>query len=292
MTPSSTSCRFSVAILATCTLFAGVACDQLSARRDIQKGDKLYEEGKYDEAIEKYEDALEKADLATGHHNAAIAAYKAFQPGIDTEANRGYADTAMLHFKAYLESHPNDEEIIGLLTNVWLDSEAYDEALAYWHDQLDERPDDREVLERLGTINRQAGNYEKALEWDYKRADIANDSAHKVKAYLDIAGLQYSRLNKAELVDDERLAVADEGIAALQKALELAPDSPDVLSLLGTLYQYRAPTHYSTWARVTESASQRYFQVKRNEIAASAKKTAASGGPTPAEPESGSPEEE
>lgn len=245
----------------------GSGCDEIKARRMIQEGDKLYGDGKYAEAIAEYEQALALApDLTTGHHNAAIASYKAFQPGVETPANEEFAAKAAAHFERYLEDHPDDLEIIGLLTNVWLDSERYDQALEYWLAQLEARPGDIQVLQRLGTINRQAGRYDEALRWDYQRADVAKDDAHRVKAYVDIAQLQYSRLTKPDLVDAERLAVVDGGIAALQKALALQPDNPDLYSLLGTLYQFRALAHYTTWARVAEAASQRHYQVQRNEL--------------------------
>jgi len=253
-------------ISAAYVLSLGGACSELKARREIQRGDKLYEEGRYDEAIELYESALSRApDLTTGHHNAAVASYRAFQPGVETEENLRYAEMAAEHFVAYLDTHPDDDEIVSLLTNVWLDSERYDDALKYWMAQLEEHPDDSEVLMRLGTINRQAMRYDEALRWDYRRAETAPDKAHKVKAYSDIAQLQYGRLTKSDLVDDKRIAIADSGIAALQKALELAPEEPNLHSLLGSLYQFRSLSHYSTWGRLAEVASQRYYQVRRNE---------------------------
>lgn len=268
-------------------LVGGAGCDELQARRLVQTGDELYQEGKYTEAIAKYEEALELApDLTTAHHNAAVASYRAFQPGVQTQANDAYASKASLHFEAYLKEHPDDLEIIGLLTNIWLDSEQYDHALSYWHAQLEKRPKDVEVLQRLGTINRQAGRYDEALKWDYARADAATDDAHRVKAYIDIAQLQYSRLTKPELVDAERLAAADAGVAALQKAIALQPKNPDLYSLLGSLYQFRALTHYSSWARVIEAASQRHHQIQRNELVKALKEaqaSAAASGQTPAE---------
>ena len=264
MTPARTQmCR----IFAVIAMLWTTACDELSARRQIQKAGELFNDGEYAEALEEYEEALEKApDLQTGHHNAAICAYRAFQPGVPTEKNKYYAERAAYHFKVYLDAHPDDEEIVDLLTNVWLDSDRHEEALDYWKARQQKTPKDLGVLEKLGTINRQAGNYEDALKCDYQRAELAPNEAGRLKALLDIGGLQLSRLNNTEMVDAERLAIADEGITALKKALKAQPKNPTVHSVLGSLYQFRSVTHYAGWARIVDAASQRRYQLAYSEL--------------------------
>lgn len=242
-------------------------CDELSSRREIQKANKLSIEGRYSKAVAIYEKALTRSPgIDIGHHNAGLAYYQLFQPGLDTPENKQHAVKAAEHFAKYLEENPGDQKIISLLTTIWLDSGQFDVALAYWQDVLAKNPDNSDVIEKLANINRQAGQYGKALEWHYKRADLAKDDAHRVKAYLDVAQMQWSRLQKPELVDYERLAVVDVGLAALQKAAALDPDHGQVQSLLGSMFQHRGLAHRSSWAQAVESASQRYHQVRFTEI--------------------------
>lgn len=265
-----------VVITALCCALLVSSCSELEARRTIQKADKLYEDGKYSEAIKLYESSLKDSELATGHHNLAIAAFAAFQPGIDTPANLEYAKKASEHFQAYLKKKPDDQEIIELLTTVWLDSDQTDTALAYWEEQRKADPKSTRALRKLGSIQRMAGNYEEALKWDYARVELATDPKDKVRALVQIGQLQYSRLTKASMIDDERLAVADSGIAALQQAVELQPENPNLHSLMATIYQFRALAHQAGWARGIDIASQRYHHLKRKELADAAKaKTAA-----------------
>ena len=258
-----------LAALAALVLGLGSAgCDELTARRTIQKGDKLYTAAKYEEAIAQYESALEKAPgLDIGHHNAALAYYRLFQPGDPSTENIGYAENAAKHFLAYLEENPKDTKVVQLLTQIWLDSEQFEKALAYWEQVRAKDPEDPIILARLADINRLAGRHDQALDWLEKRVELESDSAGKVRGYIDIAQLQWSRLTKPELVDEERVQVADSGIAALQKAWELNSDNPQVQSLMGSLYQFRALAHGASWARTVDAAAQRYHQIKAVKMA-------------------------
>jgi len=277
--------RFALFAIAALIVLAG--CDELSSRREIQQGNKLYLEGRYAKAIELYDAALARSPgLTIGHHNAGLAYHKLFQPGKETPENKHYAEKAAFHFTKYLEDESGDQKIISLLTTIWLDSDQYDKAIKYWGDILAKDPNSRDVIEKLANINRQAGDYDKALEWHRKRFDLETDPGAKVKALTDIAQMQWSRLQKPELVDVERVAVVDVGLAALQKAEQLDPKNAVVHSLIASLYQHRALAHGATWAKVIEAASQRYHQVRFSEI-----QKASGGGKPVADPKSsGKPE--
>jgi tetratricopeptide (TPR) repeat protein len=287
---SGTVRRFALFAIAALIVLSG--CEQLTSRREIQQGNKLYLEGRYAKAIEQYDAALKRSpDLTIGHHNAGLAYHKLFQPGTDTPQNKAYAEKAAYHFTKYLEDESGDQKIISLLTTIWLDSDQYDKALKYWGDILAKDPNSRDVLEKLANINRQAGNFDKALEWHMKRVELEKDPGAKVKALTDIAQMQWSRLQKPELVDAERVAVVDVGLAVLQKAEQLEPKNGVVHSLFASLYQHRALAHGASWAKAIEVASQRYHQIRFTEIqkAAGASATPAAGGAKPSTPSPGTP---
>lgn len=268
-----------IVAIAVALLAALSGCDELKSRREIQKGNKLYLEGRYREAITLYDAALERSpDLAIGHHNDGLAYHKLFQPGTDSPQNKAYAEKAAFHLTKYLEQEGNDDQkIISLLTTIWLDSGQYDKALVYWNQVLAKNPNSRDVLEKLANINRQAGNFDKALEWHRKRVELETDPGAKVKALTDIAQLEWSRLQKPELVDAERVAVVDVGLAALQQAEKLEPKNAVVHSLIASLYQHRALAHGASWAKAIEVASQRYHQIRFSEIQKAASGAAAPG---------------
>lgn len=282
MSPSAPrrSTRLAAAAILLACWGASVGCDAVSARRTIQKGDKLYTQAKYADAIEQYQQALAKSpDLAIGHHNMALAHYRLFTPGDPSAENKVHAEKSAEHFLKYLEDSPGDTKVIQLVTQVWLDSDQFEKALAYWEGIRAKSPDDPLVLARLADINRMAGRFDEALEFLRKRVELEPDDAGKVRGYLDIAQLQWSRLTKPELVDAERLQVADMGIEALQKATAINPANAQLQSLMGSLYQFRALAHGASWARTVEAAAQRYHQIE------AVKLTRADEPPAPDKPE-------
>lgn len=259
------------ALLAVAVLLAVAGCDELESRREIQKGNKLYLEGRYQQSIDLFEAALARSPgLSIGHHNAGLAYYKLFQPGVETPENTALAQKAATHFASYLESEPDDRKVISLLTTIWLDSGQFDQAVAYWSAVLAKDPKSVDVIDKLANIHRQAGQYDKAVEWHQKKIALETDTGGKVKGFLDIAQMQLGRLFKQDLFDAERLAVVDAGLFALQQAEALDPTVPLIQSLQAAMYQHRALAHQASWARGLEAASQRYHGVKFTELSKAA----------------------
>ncbi len=276
---------FNAAIAACAALVAailGTGCDELKSRRQIQEANKMYAEGRYSKAAETYNEALQRTPtLPIGHHNAGLAYYKLFQPGVETKENRALAEKSASHFITYLQSAPDDQKVIGLLTTIWLDSGQYEKALEYWSQVLAKNPQDLSVIEKLANINRQAGNHDKAREWHLKRVEIEPATGGKVKAYMDIATMELGRLLKPDLVDGDRMMVVDIGLTALQAAEKLDPKHALVQSYMGTFYQHRALSHGAHWAKGLEAALQRYHLSRFTDIR---KAEQAAAGVAPAQP--------
>jgi tetratricopeptide (TPR) repeat protein len=244
-------------------LLSTTGCEELSARRQVQKANKHYAQGRFSKAVEEYEAALGKAELPIGHHNAGLAYFKLFKAGIETPENLAYAARATDHFQKYLVAFPDDTQIIGLMTQVWLDSGQYEKALAYWEQELVESPKNTEILAYLASINRQAGNWEKAVEWHYRQYEAESAPDGKVAALVDVAKLIWHKLqDKETLTGLERIRVADIGIGALQQAAEMEPESIDVHRYLASMFQLRAMGQGASWAQAVDRASSQIHQSK------------------------------
>jgi tetratricopeptide (TPR) repeat protein len=259
-----------------CAAWASAGCDQLQARRKIQHGNKLYNEGRYAEAADVFESALALApDIAIGQHNAALANFRAFEPGNDTKANKLYAERAGKHFETYLVSDPSDRRMVDLMTTLWLDSGQFSRAETYWSAVLAKNETDLDVLRQMARINLAAGKHEETVRWITRRCDLEQKTEAKVDCFLDIAKIQWSRLRKSDLVDLERVHVADIGLAALQKAEKLDPRSAMVQSYLGSLYELRKLSHGASWAQTVDAASERLHKLRFIELQNQAAKAAA-----------------
>lgn len=259
-----------------------IGCEEISARREIQEGNKQFERGKYEEAVTLFEQALTKAPhLDTAHYNAALAYKKLFRPGVETPENLGYAESSAKHFNAYLANNPTDREIVTVLTRLWNDAGDYDSALQYWERELAKEPNNTEIIGILAGTNRQAQRWDKAIEWNMRQVEIEKEPAAKASAYKAVAGLMVSRLRgrQHQLIGEERLQLADTGIAALQKAAALTPDDPDVQTALGFLYGERSLGQMSTWAQIVEIAAARHHYKRWSALNKAAK--AQTGGAAP-----------
>lgn len=256
--------RLSVAVLTACVVLASASgCDELDARRKIQEAGKLYQKGRFSESAELYEQVLARfqtGDVAeVAHYNAGITYSKMFRPGVDTPDNLKIAEATARHFAAYLDNHPDDRVIVGMMTQVWMDSGQYQSALAYWEREHAKNPRDAEVIGILAGIHRQAGNWEKAVEWHYKEAEVLDSPAAKANSYANVGKIASNKLfNRNDVVWFDRLKVADVGIAALQKAEELTPSDPDIQTYLGIIYSLRAEAHQAAWAQLIDKSHGRY----------------------------------
>lgn len=247
----------------------GTACQEISARRAVQEGNKEYEKGNFQKAAELYEEALQLGPhLDTAHFNAALTYKKMFRAGDTEPANLALAKKAADHFLVYLKLHPKEREIVALLTRVWNDAGDYDSALGYWERELLKDPKNTEIIGILAGINRQAGNFEKSKEWHLRQVELETDPLAKAGAYKAIGSLMVSRLRGRahEIVGVERLQIADAGIEVLQKAAELAPEDADVQTALGFLYGERALAQSTTWAQIAEVAAARHHYKRWAEL--------------------------
>ncbi len=247
----------------------GTACQEISARRAVQEGNKEYEKGNFKKAAELFEEALQLGPhLDTARFNAGLTYKKMFRAGDTEPANLALAKKAADHFLAYQKNHPTENELSTLLTNLWKDAGDYESALAYWERELLKEPENTELIGILAGLNRQAGNLEKAQEWYMRQAELETDPLAKAGAYKAIGSLLESRLRgrQHEITGVERLKIADAGIVAMQMAAELAPEDPEIHNALGALYNARTFAQPTTWAQVVEMTDRQHHWKRSVEL--------------------------
>ncbi len=165
-----------------------------------------------------------------------------------------------------------------LLTQMWIDSDQYDKAIAYWTDMLGAKPNDPDIMGSLAGINLKANNWRKSIEWYLKVADASTDVTAKVAAYQFIGNVAWSKLNSKTLTGPDSVELADRGIGALQKAAALQPDSPRPVGLQASIFNFRALAQGASWAASLDRASAADLQHATRVLNDKAKKAA--GGPT------------
>jgi tetratricopeptide (TPR) repeat protein len=238
--------RFGLLCLAAVAALAlsATGCDEISARRKVQEANEKYKNGRYEEARDLYEAALKSSpDLTIAHHNLGVTYYRLMGRG---EGDKDNADKATEHLLYFLEhgKGPEKEKILirKLVTEIWVDSGQVEKALAFWESEHNARPKDTSVIEQLADLEYKRGEWRNAIAWLEKSVAVAETPDTKASAFGQIGTLCFLRLlsGKETIQGAERIALADTGIAAIEKGIELQPKNMQLVSTLASLNQQRA----------------------------------------------------
>lgn len=221
-------------------------CDSLKERVFLKKGNELYTAQKYDEAIKQYEQLL-KVDPKNWDANylTAVSYLALYHPGSEHPKDKEYAEKGLAAFERTLALDAPDPETREKTEKFYLsflDSTGdKDKAIAYLEKQLEGRPNDLALINQIATLYQKKGDYPKALEYFEKRATM--DPTNKEAWYtlgVNCWARSYHGTKERTVSQEEREAVIDRGIKALDKALEIDPDYFDALSYINLLYREKS----------------------------------------------------
>jgi tetratricopeptide (TPR) repeat protein len=271
-----------------CVLLLGTVggCDEINARRKVQEGNKLYQEEKYEEAVNAFETALRaKPDLATAQFNLAIAHVEMFQAGDKSAANEKHATGAIDALNKYLVMQPNDDTARKLLIGIYTKSGRYDGALDYFKGEYEKNPKLPYNIAQLAGINKDAGRFDEARKWFETLADVEDKAENKATAWQQIGVSYFSQLNNhLEIGGEERVKLADGGIGALAKAIELNPSDANAYTFTNLLYRQRSLGQGKSYAGVVDLATAVIYQKKAMALKGLATPPAGPAGAAPGQP--------
>lgn len=171
------------------------------------------------------------------------------------EAKKSDNKSALLAAQKQVDELQIKDQTRKLMTQLWLDSEQYKKALDYWESLLQDRPNDPEIMGNLAGISLKAGDWKKSIEWYNKVADVTNDPSSKVAEYQFIGNVAWAKLNSRTLVGTDAIELADRGIGALQRAAEIQPKNPKLVSLQASIFNFRSTAHGASWASAIDRAN-------------------------------------
>src|SRR5262249_36145281 len=169
--------------------------------------------------------------------------------GTDTADNRKAADGAISSYKKFLEFEPNRKDVRDLLIQLWLDSRHFDDARNFFQNVLTRDPKNLEAVRTLGVIEAKVPNFNGALKWYERRAEI---EPLNPESWYAVGTLIWEQLHNhgadssQPIMGPERLALADRGIAALDKAISFNDKYSEAFTYINLLYRERAIGHGDT----------------------------------------------
>jgi len=229
-------------------------CTKIAARDLIREGNTLYHDGKYPEAIAKYDEASKlEPDGVTLFWNRACAAESIVLKMRDPTrvADRKlYTDMALSDFKTWVDrleaSTPADQSAYFEHRLALLDAdERCDDLLSYWLEKHNAEPKEEGWYSVIARQYDKCGRTKDADQWFVKRTV---DHPGSVRAFLGLAirklelmypeadsGLQYN----ANYSEDERIALANEVIGLLDKATQIDQRFRDAFQYRSIAYTQR-----------------------------------------------------
>jgi len=246
---SASSVRQAAALLALLLVAAGFSgCDKLKARDLLNKGVTAFKNSQYDAAVEDFKQAKElDPTLLNARLYLATAYASQYIPGAPSEQNRNIGKQAVQEFKDILKDNPDNLNAIDGVGSILFqmagtpyEPKLFEESKTYHQKHIQLKPEDPEPYYWIGVIDwtlafRANGEIRK----DYNEKNIR-------KQVKDTDPLPASV--RADYVTKYG-SLIDEGIADLQKAIQLRPDYDDAMAYLNLLYRRKADT--------VESASER-----------------------------------
>jgi tetratricopeptide (TPR) repeat protein len=217
-------------------------CNKLKARQEIKKGNEFFKAGQYQTALAAYQDAL-RLDPSEPklHKNIGLAYMGMYQPGSKHPKDLEYAAKAIEHLKTYTEAVPADRKAREFLVSMYLATERYDDAIAFYQGLVKENPKDVKAMQSLAQMYFKKGDVDHALQWLHRRLDAETSPEAKAEVYYFIGVQAWDRsYNFPDIPAEERARIVDEGLDALNKALQIKPDYFEALSYVNLLYREKA----------------------------------------------------
>ena len=200
-----------VAVLA----LASTSCAKLEARDNLLKGMNAFKSSHYEAAITYFQEALKlDPDVPNGELYLATAYSQQFIPHAPSPENQKNADMAAQTFQSILNKDPNSAGAIAGLASIYQNTDQFQKAHDLYVRQTQVDASNPIPFYAIGSVN-----------WI-----IVYDKASPPPP-------------------DEQMKLVDEGLASLDKALQLNPDYDDAMSYKNLLLREKS--------RLTESEDEK-----------------------------------
>jgi len=209
-------------------LFNASGCTKLRARDNLNKGVQAYKNAQYPDAVEFFKKAVElDPQFPTARLYLATAYMSQYIPGADSPDNIRMAEQAHEEFLRVLEMDPSNSVALASIANLYFHQKKFDESEEWFRKLIAAHPDNKEAYYTLGVIA-WTRSFQKRMA---ARAELGMRPE-------DPGPLKDKKVR--EKIKSENLALIEEGIKNLQRAVELDPEYDDAMAYLNLLYRERA----------------------------------------------------
>jgi len=238
--------------LALLVVVATCGCDTLRARHRAGQAADFYKAGDYKNALYKYEQArdLDPA-IDSIYLNLGYTYLQCYNQSPKSVEGTAYGGLAIRSFEEYLKRRPSDGAAHNYLVQTFVDTKRYEDAVAYFKPEVERDPPSIEAISTLGQIAAKTNRIDDALDWYEERVKV---NPKDPDGPYNLGVLIWDHLhNHAEVTGFRRLQLADHGIAALRKSIEMRPHDQNGWTYVNLLYRERAPGESDDAAKTVDA---------------------------------------
>ncbi|HWA73749.1 MAG TPA: hypothetical protein VG937_15495 [Polyangiaceae bacterium] len=212
--------------------------------------------------------------------NKGLACRQLMLPGSKSAENERSVDCALSAFRQLKKLDPSDVRADQLYQQTLFDADRFETLVGVYSARLQVAPNDPVAINALIQVYSRWDRWDDALHWTLERArrEPQNAEAHYAvgvfiynRLYARGGGTEQSSFDPrptaerkpapafspSDISGAQRIALADQGIEYLQKALELRPNYADALTYIGLLYRQKSFAFFdrpSDWQAAVDSA--------------------------------------
>ena len=208
--------------------FLATGCQKLKARDQLNKGVQAFKNAQYAVAVDHFKTAVElDPTFPTARLYLATAYVNQYIPGAESPENVQMAKAAYDEFSKVLEQEPNNAVALASIASLYLNQKKWEEAKQWYQKLIAAEPNNKEAYYSMGFI-----------AWS-KWYPIYGSARAKLGMKPEDPGPIKDKAVKAEL-KEKYLPEVNEGLANLQKALQLDPEYDDAMAYVNLLTREKA----------------------------------------------------
>jgi len=224
-----TCARLGTVVAVLAALLSTAGCNKLKARDQLNKGVQAYRGANYEQAIERFKNAVDlDPDLKVAKLYLATAYAQQYVPGVDSAENVANAKQAIDQYQQVLQNDPNSVNSLKGIAFLYMQMKDFDKARDFYKKAITIDPNDPELYYSVGVID-WSQSYKDAAELKSKAGARVED---------ELKGKNDQKMCDQLKAKDG--AAIDEGMKMLQTAIDKREDYDDAMAYLNLLYRRKA----------------------------------------------------
>ncbi len=212
------------------------ACDRLKARDRLNKGVRAYRDQRYQAAVDYFKEAVSlDPSLVNARLYLATAYATQYVPGVESEENKRTGEQAISAFQEVLQSDPNNASSVAGIASIYFNMGNFEEAKKWYKKRTELEPNNPEPYYSIGVV-------------DWTLAYKTNQDV-RINKLNNLQPRDPLPAKERDVFREQFTPIIEDGLAALQKAVQLNPEYDDAMAYLNLLYRQKADTETDAAAR-------------------------------------------